>query len=477
MLAITVDLLHGTIRAGSADDLGLTGADDPGDWPPSPARLFAALVAGGGTGADSLVGNGGELRLLEAAPPPLVYADAREDVFGSPLAERYVVVDALVKDSNVQEYPSRLATLVRPGTRLCPLRPRVVYEWDGLDLDAPDFSRLEARARRVGYFGCSDSPARVSVARELPDSRSPSVWVPSPEGEALLPVPYVGLLDDLDLAFARWSDGEPVRRAWMPPAMARYAAPGHRATEPSSAREVVAFRFAAPIPGRLVRIVTGTFKAAVLSLYQQRVCGPGEEPPAILHGHGFEQTSGYDLAWWIGLHDVGGPHARGRLMGAALVLPPATPPPVLEGIRAALWHLSELRLPGGRPIRVIPYAGERRPWAIVPRRWTGPSRRWVSVTPVVHERRRKHGPAREDVEAWCAHAGFPAPARFVTSPVPLVGGALALRPSDLYRADDSPRPYSHLELVFDESVTGPMSLGRMRQLGIGLMVPVREEAS
>jgi CRISPR-associated protein Csb2 len=47
MLAISVELLHGTFRGASADDTAFMGVDgDSGEWPPSPARLFAALVAG-----------------------------------------------------------------------------------------------------------------------------------------------------------------------------------------------------------------------------------------------------------------------------------------------------------------------------------------------------------------------------------------------------------------------------------------------
>lgn len=43
MLVIAFDLLHETIRA-SADEMGQGG----GEWPPSPARAFSALVSGGG---------------------------------------------------------------------------------------------------------------------------------------------------------------------------------------------------------------------------------------------------------------------------------------------------------------------------------------------------------------------------------------------------------------------------------------------
>jgi len=75
MLAISVDLLHGTFRGASADDTALTGAgNDSGEWPPSPARLFAALVAADGTGPRQRVTDGSELLALEKAPPPSILA-------------------------------------------------------------------------------------------------------------------------------------------------------------------------------------------------------------------------------------------------------------------------------------------------------------------------------------------------------------------------------------------------------------------
>ena len=51
MLTVSVELTHGVVRAGSSDDAVLMGEPARPEWPLSPARLFAALVAGGGTGA------------------------------------------------------------------------------------------------------------------------------------------------------------------------------------------------------------------------------------------------------------------------------------------------------------------------------------------------------------------------------------------------------------------------------------------
>src|ERR1700736_5993026 len=93
MLAIDVELLHGTLRAGSADDTVLAGEPDHGDWPPSPARVLSALAAGGGTRDRIVVGDGSELLALEAAAPPRIRAVGRSRVLESPLRDRYVVLD------------------------------------------------------------------------------------------------------------------------------------------------------------------------------------------------------------------------------------------------------------------------------------------------------------------------------------------------------------------------------------------------
>jgi CRISPR-associated protein Csb2 len=194
-----------------------------------------------------------------------------------------------------------------------------------------------------------------------------------------------------------------------------------------------------------------------------------------LHGHGFEERTGYDHASFFPLLDCGHRHARGRIHGAAVVLPAETPGEVIEGVRSALFHLRQLVLPGGRVLGVVPHAGEERPWAAQPKRWTASSRSWVSVTPVVHERRRRGGPDLDEVARWCLHAGLPRPVSFALGTSPFVPGAASLRPDEVFHSSASRRPYTHLRVTFAEPVPGPFALGRMRHLGIGLMMPVRTD--
>jgi len=475
MLAISVELLHGTIRATGADDTSITGAVDAGEWPPSPARVFSALVAADGTGTRQHVTDGSELLLLERAAPPRIVADRLDAVLRSSLRERFVVKDGSYvhnktrHTSAVQEYVGRTAVLVRPGTRLAPISPNVVYMWDDLDVDDRTLRALSLRAARVGYLGCSDSPVRVSVST-TPVHRQ-GAWTPHDEGRVILPVPYDGFLGVLDDAFARTERGEEVRRAWVPNRYVRYRSPGWDQRRPPQGTSLW-LRFDPSVSGRRLLAVTESLRAAVLERYSVDVIGGGDEVPGVLHGHGFEGR-GHHQAHFLALPDVGHHHARGRLHGAAIALPPATPPDVVEGVRTALWRIKTLAKRGVFETGVRPHGGEKGPLAAAPSRWKGPSRRWVSATPVVHERFQRRGPDLEEVQRWCDHAAVAAHVvRFRVSRVPIIEGALSLHPSEVHRDQGEGRPYSHLEIVLDDAVRGPLAVGRARQFGFGLMLPV-----
>jgi CRISPR-associated protein Csb2 len=474
MLTISAELLHGTIRATGFEDTAITGDSGEGEWPPSPARLFAAFVAADGTARRQHVTGGRELKLLEGAGPPRILASPSSDVLRSSLRNRYVVVDRLHQDSKtretgaVQEYVGRASTEVRPGTRLAPAHSTIAYTWDDLDADDEMLRALSLRAARIGYLGCGDSPVSISVSRA--PAQGDDWWVPDQDGITVLPVPYEGLIENLDEAFERFLSGEGVRRAWVPNRYARYRPPGE---EECGATEPIALwvRFAQRVNGRRLLAVTEALRLAVLEHYTREVAGGPEGVPSVLSGHGF-QGSGYQHAHFVALPEVGFRHARGYLHGAAVVLPPRTPPVVVEGVRSCLWRVQVLARPGVFETRVRPYAGEPRPLAAVPSRWLGPSRRWVSATPVVHERFRRRGSSPEEVARWCHHAGVAASLLSCrVSSVPIGEGALSLSPSEVHREGKECRPYSHLEVAFDRPVAGPLILGGARQFGFGLMYP------
>jgi len=475
MLTVRVLFLHGVLRAESAEDLAMTGQEQQarGEWPPSPARLFSALVAAAGTGARCAHGDCSELDLLEAADPPQIFADPREDVLSSPVLPRFVVVDARHVNNQtrmtdaVHEYIARTSATVRPGARMSPKHPEVTYVWPAVEPSDEQWASLAFRAARIGYLGSADSPARVTVSSEPHRESAARLWCADDKGSLVLPVPYPGFRKVLDQAFEQWLTG-PTRRAWLPTRLVRYAAPDESPTAAQARPTVFWFLLDPPIAGRFVLPLTETLRATTLDLYQRFL---GEAPPAIVHGHGFV-GSGRNHAHFLALPNVGFSHSAGHIHGVAVWLPADASPEVIANVRTALAHLEVLVRPGLFETAVRSYGGEQRPVAAQPRRWTRPSKRWVSALPVVHERWSAKAPTRAEVERWFHHAGFDCSVvAFRSSRAPLLTGSIRLLPEQVHRQGHSRHPYSFFEVELDRKIAGPVVIGRGRQFGMGLMAP------
>lgn len=466
MFAITVEFLHGTFR-GDPDGTAVTGGLTRGEWPPSPARLFAALVAADGTRQASRVSDGHELIWLEGLPAPAIHA--QPEPWHQALQPRFVVEQRGKAETGThQEYSARRGALHRPGVRIATCNAVVVYRWD---VDPPDNGTLDSighRAARVGYLGASDSPVRLRVSTVMPSSAAAEVYDPDPNGDIRLGVPRPGQVDVLDRMYDAWTErGASVSRSQYPALLHRtaYRSPGdHELTDRG---EVVAWLHMRPaVSGRRVAALTSLFKEAVLSRHQ-RMHG---EPPAILHGHGFSR-SGYDLARYLALPDVGHPRSRGRIHGLALWLPPGSNPEQRQEACDAAVAIDAL-VGRGIDVRVEPRGDEERPWAANPRRWRGPSTSWVTAFPVIHERRGVAGLA--EAARWCSHAGLPEPVSFRSQRSALLPGAVDLAPAEVNRPGRPALPYSHAEFRFAEPVEGPVVVGAGRQRGFGLCVPIDE---
>jgi CRISPR-associated protein Csb2 len=463
VLAIDVELLFGTFRGSGPDDLALTGRAVDAEWPPSPARLFAALVGGGGTRARQAPGCATEvLRRLEVAAPPRILADTA--VLRSTLAERFVVRTGS-SGGAVQQYVARVAEPVRPGVRLAPRTPRVGFAWDDLELTDGDYESLRRRAARVGYLGCSDTPVRVTAHRSVPATlEGLPEWLPDMGGTRAVAVPFDGFVDVLDQMFDSFSAGEPVRRSWFRTEQVWYHDPGREIQLQPEPRPAVWLRLARPVSPRLTVALTSALRAAVLSRYDL-LYGP---PPAVLHGHGGEPDG---HAQFLALPHVGFLHADGRHRGASVSFPIGTADEVVSRTRLALAGVERI-VGRGVNVGVELHDGAPRPLAARPERWRGPSRRWVSALPVVHERYLKgRTPALADVAEWCRHAGLPAPRRVQLHRLGFAAGVPNLPAQSTVRPGGRPHPYSHLQIEFPEPISGPVAIGRMRHFGLGLLLP------
>lgn len=470
MLVATVEFLLGTYRA-DPDGTAHTGRLEHGEWPPAPSRLFDALVAADGTRDRCRHTDGTELDFLERAGAPSIDATPIPADQHQPLEPRFVVMQSgKSTSSQQQEYVARSAALVRPGVRVAPRSPVVRFMWP-VEVGEGNLRALRLRAARVAYLGCADSPVRVrfDVALDDGEAMGGDVYVPDGDGDVSIGVPQPGRLRILDAAFDDWTEhGASAGRSQFPALLSkvRYRSP-HGSVRPMNAGWIVASLILRPaVSGRRVSAVTAAFKAAVLDRHQ-RMHG---EPPPILHGHGYQST-GYDLARFLALPDVGHAHASGRIHGVALWLPPDVDSSVAGQIREVVQSIPELAGRGfGSQVEV--WDRQRRPKAADPGRWIGPSRWWATVFPAVVER---HVPVSlGEIRRWCEHAGAPEPIAIRHSRSPMVHGAVALAPSEVHRPDRPGRPYCHVELVFAEPVAGPIIIGSGRQRGLGLCVPIPE---
>ena len=468
MFSISVELLHGVFR-GDADGTANTGDLSKGEWPPSPARLFAAFVAADGTGAACRFTDGSELEWLEGLQPPSIYADPQP--VHTHLVPRYVVAQGSGNQkSQVQEYPARRSALVRPGVRVCPRSPVIHYAWDIPCPPADTFAALQCRAARIGYLGTADSPARVQVlpGDGLPDLPESHRFAACPDGQTLVNITQAGDLAIWDRMHEQWIErGASLSRTQFHALKhkARYRNP---ATEVQTLLDrgqvVVWLRVEPAVSGRRVADMTALFKKALLVKYQSMY----GTPPPTLHGHGFNGNGHDNLARYLALPDVGFKWSRGLIHGLALWMPPGSAS--LDRRRARDAALSIRNLTGrGIKVSVVCQDSESHPRAIHPDRWGRESRTWATAVPAIHERWRSL--SLTNLAVWCAHAGLPEPVDFRSARTPLIPGGIDLAPSEVHRPGRPVRPYSHFEIRFAEPIPGPVVFGAGRQRGFGLCIP------
>ncbi len=470
MIALKVELLHHTIRANGGAHTGQTGAAgaEGGEWPPSPARVVSALVSGGGTSEWNRIGSDdSEVRCFETAGAPEISAADESEVVRADLRARFVVVDERHTKGAVQNYPARKAATTRPGVRITPRNPVIVYRWPELDLSRTEVEALRRRCARVGYLGCADSPVRMSVAEHHDQPESTDFWRPDRYGATTVRIPEPGYVDSLDEAHRAFLEHANPR--WHPNAqrLEPYRTPSDPQTQQP---ELIWIRFGRPVSGRRVVLVADTLRRAVLRRYEDLV---GPVPPVLL-GHGLERGQQHARFW--PLPDVGFRHSSGRLFGAAIWLPPGTDQAVVDGTKMALWGVEQLFAGHQLEVGVQLHEGAARPLACSPQRWVTTAERWVTAFPAVHERHTRGTPSDADVARWCTNAGLPEPIGVLVSREPFVKGAAALRPHETVRSGKRVRPYSHVALRFGQRVRGPFAIGAGRSFGLGLMVPFSQRS-
>lgn len=461
-LRLDITLLNERYDAGDGED------PLQAEWPPHPARVFAALRA---VAEDDELDPLTELERLSA---PLIHASLAT----TRRSRGFVVTNARKNDGKNPAHPARTSAF-RQRTSSLPEDARVQFDWlDDAGLSDAAVAVLDRLARRVPYLGRSTSAVTLAFSRRLDSTPLPGLNSYEPaDGRSSLSIrlPYPGLLEELNALF---QENQPAWQALGPISRRFYQEIGADSAEEtpgvidinSPYRDLVILRFDELRPsGNLVSLFTEALR--------RKVMGQTEDPlPPALHGHG---TPGLPHVAYLGLPFVGNEHADGQLMALAVAIPGLKHDERLRILRGVLGENPEreisLHVSGFKQEFKLRYSpNETRPFTATVERWTEPSRTWATATPLVLDRFPKDGDLPAAVAESFVNAGLPEPRHIQVSREPVMDGSVRLRPAELPKRCRG-RLYTHARVTFDDPVHGPVLVGAGRYFGVGLFAPTSEE--
>ncbi|MHB1860747.1 MAG: type I-G CRISPR-associated protein Csb2 [Solirubrobacteraceae bacterium] len=463
MFAIRCQFLNGTYQA------AMPGSVSDPEWPPHPARLHAALVAAGwAIGGDAFPEEAhAALSWLERLAAPSLSCAARISERTAPTvyvprnltdAETRDILNAMRAGRDVSRQVGRVE---RTFPTSVPGEEPVWFLW-GAEGTA-HMPALERLAREVQYLGSSRSPVCCDVVDE--PEISPTLLPRSNVPAASLRIATAGFTDRL-LA-SRHVQPPPRLGAFAPYGEAAESAPPFQVAARGPFGDLVVRAFDQAFPYTILHApaIARAFRDAVLA-------HAGDDAPAILHGHGRNPHVAF-----LPLANVGLAHASGQIVGVAAAVPEAADETEREQIITAVTRVTALRNLGLDQTWRLRPASERTLFALAPHRWTGPARRWQTVTPVIldrHPKTRSLAAFERALRATFEHAGLPhSPEHVDWSEIPWQPAAV---PAPAYRGGDLPDGLRiHVDVTFEQPLRGPLLAGRGRYFGVGLFAPVQSD--
>jgi len=374
MLAIEIELLTGRYAATAHNDRGRA------EWPPHPARLFSALVAGLHDHEHADEAERAALLWLEQQSAPSLWVDPESRVGRRQVQDVYVPVNdvTLGGDAAIREAEAKMTEAKTPATKRkaedvlekvkrdavavdarpsdkaletsTALMPTPFVGYGGKD-DKGRMKRQQGRTRQVRTFPvvlpetptlafvwpiADPSPHRAALEQlcervtrlghssslvrcGVVDRYLTPTLVPSDEGDVVLRVVGPGQLERLERAFEH-HQGEKSRV--LPARPQRYrsaskvAAPSPNAESVFSTDWVLFERVGGSRP--VASRATDLARALRNALIELH---GSQDLPAALSGHAESGPTAQPHVAFVPLPFVGNEHADGSLMGCALVLP------------------------------------------------------------------------------------------------------------------------------------------------------------
>jgi CRISPR-associated protein Csb2 len=495
------------------------------EWPPSPARLFKALVAVSRQGAPGASRDevDAALRCLERRTAPDVLAAQAQPMRSRLL--RFVPNNSTVDPKTGKpEWPANRVSKEPEPVRAWQIDPlaEVVYVWPGVT-GGRETDVLGAVARRVPSLGKGEDFVAVQseCVDAYPNTEGLICYRPSGRGgEVSLEVPESGCLAVCLEMFKRRAADPGWNRIHELPTMGTHLEHYDRhGGLPAKPRPPVAIfglwrgTRRRAFDSRLFRVPVGQCRHLIPIALNEAVAeiarDPGERAELQRLGEGVICGHSATGGKYEGPHiavaplpSVLGPYPDGRVRRLALVGFGCTEEATKRLFEAvvALLHGREF-LDGGQGTGVVLRKEEGSEWLSL---LMGPATEWESVTPVVLDRpeflrkewerlqreRRAVLATDPDVDTKTAAAietslvsrreelVRAAIERFGAGDVLRVEVARApwragLHPASQYRATDYLRasPRFHIRVSFREPVRGPIVVGRGRYVGFGVLRP------
>lgn len=476
-----------------------------GDWPPSPFRLFSALVAGaygGRWGAEPREDKDAAFRWLETQHAPAI---AVPDAVAGRTTTLYVPnndIDTVGGDWLDQRQVAKIrGSVKRFAPRLFDADTPILYAWmfsDGGD-EAACVARLADRLHALGR-GIDMACARAEVvdaaeaearlrAHGGPVSRPGG----SGDGGGTLACPLPGTFASLverhqagGARFATYKEGRTARTSFRKPPNPRARQVGY--ARPSTIllfdlRSVSDSRFH-PFPTEQVVPLATCVRDRLLERLVRALPEREAEILRLVKGNGAGEQDKARRLRFLPLPSIGHAHAGLAIRRLAVEIPPDCP------LRAddIAWGLAGLDLSsvdpetgeilGDGPV-LVPTADR----AMLGHYTDVPARRWRTVTPVAlprlsHASGRRDGGARAHGEAVTAgrladalrHAGHD-PRGAILSIQREPFHADGARAEQFAAGRFGPERLIHAEVILPRPISGPLVLGDGRFLGLGLLAP------
>ena len=446
------------------------------EWPPSPLRLYQAMMAGYAVHRHGDSAFEPAMRHLESLPVPTIHApevEKRSPVKSAvPNNDGERVLDLFARGNRTGAHKKARKTLTSRTRHSRSFKGTVTYEWEATTETARYLAAFEAIAMSVSAVG---QGIDVAVARaELVERPTPVKGVrysPSSTGRRKLNIPYPGALDVLDERHRRFRSRIGVH------GVAGVPEPAHQQSGYQSELDLLPIRYEAfalmDLEERPLAFEgTRTMDVAIMVRHAVGVAARradlASEAVFELTGHRGSRRIRVQP-----LPNVGHGHADGRIRRVMLMAPKSVDEENWFDVMSRLiW--ADLIPEGQRePIGMLaPIVGNDP----ILSKYCGEATVWTTATPVVlpgHDSRRGRSRPERIVGRLLRHAHIPEA---------MVNG-VTMEPTARLRGSDIPARYGrpnhlskypcrHMSVRWTRPVTGPVVLGAGIGYGLGLFVPV-----